>query len=52
LDEELNHLKAKIDAGADFIITQLFYDVEQFVGWQSKVRAKGILQSQQSGRTD
>ncbi|PIL24320.1 hypothetical protein GSI_14073 [Ganoderma sinense ZZ0214-1] len=41
-DGELNHLKAKVDAGAEFIITQLFYDVDGFLQWIKKVRAKGI----------
>jgi methylenetetrahydrofolate reductase (NADPH) len=40
-DVELNYLKAKVDAGADFIVTQLFYDVEGFLQWVKKVRAKG-----------
>lgn len=40
-DGELEHLKEKVDAGADFIITQLFYDVEGFLQWLQKVRAKG-----------
>jgi len=41
-ETELEHLKAKVDAGADFIITQLFYDVDAFVVWLGKVRAKGV----------
>ncbi|KIM79705.1 hypothetical protein PILCRDRAFT_823250 [Piloderma croceum F 1598] len=41
-DAELNYLKAKVDAGADFIMTQLFYDVDGFLQWVKKVRAKGI----------
>ncbi|CCL99999.1 uncharacterized protein FIBRA_02024 [Fibroporia radiculosa] len=41
-DGELEHLKAKVDAGADFIITQLFYDVDGFLQWMKKVRSKGI----------
>ncbi|KAF6763901.1 methylenetetrahydrofolate reductase-domain-containing protein [Ephemerocybe angulata] len=41
-DAEIDNLKAKVDAGADFIITQLFYDVDQFLRWVKKVRAKGI----------
>jgi hypothetical protein len=40
-DIEIENLKAKVDAGADFIITQLFYDVDQFIRWVKKVRAKG-----------
>ena len=31
----------KVDAGADFIITQLFYDVDHFLPWYRKVRQKG-----------
>jgi methylenetetrahydrofolate reductase (NADPH) len=40
-DVELDHLKAKVDAGADFIVTQLFYDVDHFVTWEKRVREKG-----------
>ncbi|KAI0647429.1 methylenetetrahydrofolate reduct [Trametes meyenii] len=39
---ELEYLKKKVDAGAEFIITQLFYDVENFLQWVQRVRAKGI----------
>ncbi|KAH7906157.1 methylenetetrahydrofolate reductase-domain-containing protein [Hygrophoropsis aurantiaca] len=39
---ELNFLKEKVDAGADFIMTQLFYDADVFLQWIQKVRAKGI----------
>lgn len=38
----LDHLKEKIDAGGTFIITQMFYDVELFLEWVKKVRARGI----------
>ncbi|KAL0581124.1 methylenetetrahydrofolate reductase 1 [Marasmius crinis-equi] len=41
-ETELQYLKEKVDAGADFIITQLYYDVEHFLDWVKKVRAKGI----------
>lgn len=34
-------LKKKVDAGADFVITQLFYDVEGFVKWVRDVREAG-----------
>ncbi|GJE87071.1 methylenetetrahydrofolate reductase [Phanerochaete sordida] len=41
-DGELEYLKQKVDAGADYIITQLFYDVDGFLRWEKKVREKGI----------
>lgn len=41
-EEELAHLKAKTDAGADFIVTQLFYDVDNFLRWVKKIRSHGI----------
>ncbi|KAG8719776.1 hypothetical protein FRC09_010644, partial [Ceratobasidium sp. 395] len=41
-DEQLTYLKRKVDAGAEFIITQLFYDVDRFKVWLRKVRARGI----------
>ena len=41
-DKELDFLKAKVDAGADFIVTQLFYDTERFKDWIQKVRQKGM----------
>jgi len=38
----LGHLKEKVDAGASFIITQMFYDVDIFLDWVKKCRAIGI----------
>ncbi|KAI9865201.1 MAG: hypothetical protein M1813_002521 [Trichoglossum hirsutum] len=38
----LEHLKEKVDAGASFIITQMFYDVDIFLVWVKKCRARGI----------
>jgi methylenetetrahydrofolate reductase (NADPH) len=38
---DLKHLKEKVDAGADFIVTQLFYDVDGFIDWEKKVRNLG-----------
>ncbi|CCU74276.1 unnamed protein product [Blumeria hordei] len=38
----LDHLKEKVEAGGTFIVTQMFYDVENFLEWVGKVRAKGI----------
>ena len=41
-DALLDHLKEKVDAGGTFIVTQMFYDVEIFLSWVQKVRARGI----------
>lgn len=39
---ELNYLKEKIDAGSNFIFTQMFYEIEVFIDWVKAVRAAGI----------
>ena len=39
---EMKCLKEKIDAGVNFIFTQMFYDVEIFIAWVKAVRAAGI----------
>jgi methylenetetrahydrofolate reductase (NADPH) len=41
-EKDLEHLKAKIDAGADFIITQLFYDTTLFLKFVKDCRTLGI----------
>ncbi|KAL8382892.1 hypothetical protein RB595_006593 [Gaeumannomyces hyphopodioides] len=38
----LDHLKEKVDMGASFIVTQMFYDVENFLRWVGRVRERGI----------
>lgn len=38
----VDHLKEKIEAGASFIVTQMFYDVDLFLSWVSRVRKRGI----------
>ena len=40
--EDIAHLKIKQDAGADFIMTQLCYDIEQFKRWMEQIRKAGI----------
>ncbi|KAF9088733.1 hypothetical protein BGX23_007139 [Mortierella sp. AD031] len=42
LAQDLFHLKQKVDAGADFIVTQLFFDVPLFLNWVEEVRRAGI----------
>lgn len=39
---DINNLKRKVDAGADVIITQLFFDNADYYSWLEKVRAVGI----------
>jgi methylenetetrahydrofolate reductase (NADPH) len=38
---DLDYLKEKIDAGAEFVVTQLFYDTDLFLGWLSECRRRG-----------
>ncbi|OJD28470.1 methylenetetrahydrofolate reductase [Blastomyces percursus] len=38
----MEHLKEKVDAGGTFIITQMFYDVDNFLTWVEKCRRRGI----------
>jgi methylenetetrahydrofolate reductase (NADPH) len=39
---DLENLKRKIDAGGKFVITQLFFDNEDFWRWRDAVRGAGI----------
>lgn len=41
-EDDLRNLKAKVDAGADLIVTQLFYDVDVFINFVKQCRAIGI----------
>jgi len=42
LDEDLDVLKAKVDAGADLAITQFFFENDLYFRYLDKVRAAGI----------
>lgn len=40
--QELNYLKAKVDAGADYMVTQLFFDNRDFYDFRERCSWKGI----------
>lgn len=42
MEEELRHLKEKVDMGADFLTTQMFFDNDVFYRFLDKARAMGI----------
>lgn len=42
VDEEIAYLKRKVDAGADQIITQFFFDTDVFLRFHQRVREAGI----------
>jgi methylenetetrahydrofolate reductase (NADPH) len=41
-EEDLYYLKKKVDAGADFIITQLFYDADEYLDYVNDCKNFGI----------
>lgn len=42
LELDLKHTKAKIDAGADYIVTQMFFDNQKYFDYVKACRAAGI----------
>ncbi|KAJ3417218.1 hypothetical protein HDV05_006424 [Chytridiales sp. JEL 0842] len=41
-DEDFKHFVEKAKGGADYVITQLFYDCDLYLEWLNKVRAAGV----------
>ena len=41
-EEDIKFLKQKVDAGADFIVTQMCFDAQVFIDWIGKLREAGI----------
>jgi methylenetetrahydrofolate reductase (NADPH) len=37
-------LGSKLDAGADFVTTQIVYDAERLAGWAERMRAEGLFE--------
>lgn len=42
MDADMEFTKAKIDAGADYIVTQMFFDNQKYFNYVEKCRANGI----------
>jgi methylenetetrahydrofolate reductase (NADPH) len=42
LDADLGHLKRKVDAGAEFLLSQLFFDNQDFTAFLRRARHAGI----------
>jgi len=42
LESDIHFLKKKIKAGAEYIVTQMFFDNQKFFDFVAKVRAEGI----------
>lgn len=42
METDLKYLKEKVDAGAEYIVTQMFFDNSKFFSFQEQCRAAGI----------
>ncbi|MBD3335353.1 MAG: methylenetetrahydrofolate reductase [Candidatus Eisenbacteria bacterium] len=43
-DECIRYMKEKLEAGADFVITQLFYDIDEYFDFMDRCRKAGVTQ--------
>jgi methylenetetrahydrofolate reductase (NADPH) len=41
-DQDAHYLKMKVDAGADFVITQLFFDNKDYFDYVDRLRKRGV----------
>jgi methylenetetrahydrofolate reductase (NADPH) len=42
LNKDLDHLKFKVDQGADFVVTQLFFDPTDFLRFRDRAMSRGV----------
>ena len=49
IEKDIEHLKEKVDAGAEHLISQLFFDNETYYRFEEKVRAAGITVPMEAG---
>lgn len=42
MEEDMDHLKEKVEAGGDFVVTQLFFNNDDYFSFVERVRQKGV----------